>query len=444
MGIAGLTTGLAILTIAVFISVYDYKSFQGHVTDQVSNVADIVGRTCSASLIFDDAASAAEILAGLSANAQFERACIYDQQGEIFATYSGIGGQQNWPAESSVDSDQIADQKLHLLRPIFFDGERLGSIYVQADMSERQARLIKVVQVVGAVALLAFLLACALAGRLQRSISDPIQELAQVAREVTQQQDFALRAERRSGDETGILVDSFNEMLEQIQAKTVAKDKADAANKAKSEFLANMSHEIRTPMNGIMGITSILQGSDMADEHGEMLDIIYMAADNLMTLINDILDFSRIEEGKVVLGREVMVVPDLVRETVQILGTLADQKGLTVALTVPDEPVRSVYGDPARFKQVMTNILGNAVKFTHEGSVDVLVTCRDNGGDQADWTIRVTDTGIGIGADVLPLLFERFTQADASITREFEGTGLGLAISHDLFELMGGDRKSVV
>jgi len=141
MGIAGLTTGLAILTIAVFISVYDYKSFQGHVTDQVSNVADIVGRTCSASLIFDDAASAAEILAGLSANAQFERACIYDQQGEIFATYSGIGGQQNWPAESSVDSDQIADQKLHLLRPIFFDGERLGSIYVQADMKIGRAHV---------------------------------------------------------------------------------------------------------------------------------------------------------------------------------------------------------------------------------------------------------------------------------------------------------------
>ena len=218
----------------------------------------------------------------------------------------------------------------------------------------------------------------------------------------------------------------------------LARDTAEAANRAKTEFLANMSHEMRTPLNAIIGGADYLEEAALSDDQSLCLDMIHQAGNNLLVLVNDLIDLSRIEAGHLVLFSESFNVEKMLRNIIQMLSRTAQCKQLELSLDMADNLPDFLIGDQLRLQQILVNLVGNALKFTKEGSVTVSTIVGTIADDAVPITFVVRDTGIGIEKNKIEKIFETFTQADTSITRQYGGSGLGLTISRRLVEAMGG------
>ena len=326
------------------------------------------------------------------------------------------------------------------------------------DVAERKDEVLGFVRVVQSKATLArmmmriFLVNLAVALVFAAGFLFVIQRLTgRLTRPITALSGAMARAERGEDDvhaEAGGPADirdmahAFNSMiaaqLERKQALRDAKEAAEAASRAKSEFLANMSHEIRTPMNGVLGMAQLLAGTEQTAEQREYTAIIHSSAEALLTVINDILDLSRIEASKIELERLAFQPRALVHELADIFGAQAAARATGFSATVVDEVPEWVVGDAGRLRQILNNLLGNAVKFTEQGEVALWLHLESAGPGEARLRFTVRDTGIGMTAETVAGLFAPFYQADASTTRRFGGTGLGLSIAQRLADLMGG------
>jgi signal transduction histidine kinase/CheY-like chemotaxis protein len=471
IGITMVTSTVALMLACSTFLAYELVTYRKTATQQLTTLAQIVAQNSTAALAFDDRRSASETLAALRAEPNLVAACIYTKDGRPFAAFLRGESRRDLPRRPGKEGAEFQDRHLALFQRVVFDGDRIGTVYLKRNLEDMYARLERYAGIVLGVLLLSSLAALLVSSKLQRVISEPTLRLAEMASRVSAERDYSLRAAKRGNDEIGVLVDSFNEMMGQVQVRTLdlheaqsalerhvgelceeierrqraqeetlaAKQAAEESSRAKSAFLANMSHELRTPLNAIIGYSEMLR--EDAEDHHEQRPIadlvrITAAGKHLLSLINEVLDLSKVEAGKTELFWEDASAAQILEDAAGAMAPLANKNGNKLTMhCAPNLP--AMHLDVVKFRQSLYNLLSNACKFTKNGTIGVeVVPVTVEGGESIEW--RVSDTGIGIAPDQMHKLFRPFSQVDASTTRKYGGTGLGLAISQRFCELMGG------
>ncbi|MGB3456419.1 MAG: ATP-binding protein [Litorimonas sp.] len=395
---------------------------------------------------------------------------VYDAQGRYVALSgdSGLRGAGPFRRPPILDGTgtpriEVGDRHLEVEGILRHDGRQVGAFRLVRPISVTQeavdyireasaeARVEHVGQILTAILLaggLAISAGTFFAIRIARRLSQPIQQLVEEAGYIGREQ-FGRTLPIRHRDEVGDLFAAFNEMSHALAEKRdamqrateseIARLEAESSSQAKSEFLANMSHEIRTPMNGVLGMAQLLGMGPLAPAQKQPVDIILRSGEALMTVINDILDFSKLQSGQLRIDPQPFELRDTVDDVMALLGHTARAKQLELVGDMPLSIPSQLVGDEGRIRQILINLIGNALKFTKDGHVCLRVRDLSSGPERARLRLEVEDTGIGIAADKLARIFNQFEQADNTTTRRYGGTGLGLTISQQLAGLMGGE-----
>jgi len=448
----------AMLTVAG-IAGFGVNRFWQQTGEEVSTVGSLVSYQAAPAVAGADPAAATQTLSSLRAHSVIRDAFLYDSTGACFAAFHRHSGGGCQP----LNADLPDSRGLTLRLPVPPSGARAGTLVIIAGPSAVTAALKIYWAFFPGIVALGLAVALMTAALAHREVSAPILAIATIAQRIAQTHGFEQRIEVQANNELAILAGSLNTMLDEIGRRDAERaedrrkleqqitecsrvngellfaiDKAEEASRLKGEFLANMSHEIRTPMNGILGFTQLCLSTELSEDQRDYLDTVERSAESLMQLLNDILDVSKIEAGKMELDRAPFSMRDCVESSTRTMFAAAQQKGLELTWHVDPQIPDNLVGDDSRIRQVLLNLIGNAIKFTDRGSVRVHVAMQPAPDSSLVAHFAVRDTGPGIPEDKRKIIFEPFRQADGSTTRRFGGTGLGLAISSGLVDIMGG------
>ncbi len=488
---------MATVTVALLLSAatslfVEVREIHADATEELTMLADIIAQHCAAPLAFEDRATAEETLASLRADPAIIEACIHRMDGSEFARYPAASSIAHPEAHAELTRKDAPrrspgaacdghccivkkDRMMLVARYILLDNTPIGTVHLAYDLKRIDQEVRHYLVMFGGITALALAIALLLSAVLRRLVSDPLQGITRAIAGVTADRDYSLRISMKGADELGSLATGFNNMLEQIQlrdaelshyssdleaevrlrteelarsnrdlAETVdklenAKQRAEEANRIKSEFLANMSHEIRTPMNGVLGLAQLLATTPLPSQQQQRyVEGILNSGRSLLAIIDDILDFSKLEAGKLRTYAFDFDLIGLIEDVVVPMGTQIGDKDLELVLDFDSDLPEMVKGDPDRLRQVLVNLMGNAVKFTDQGEVLLRVRPEPDHSESQRIRFEVTDTGPGIPLEAQERIFDSFTQVDGSTTRRHGGTGLGLSICQKLVELMGG------
>jgi len=460
IAISTFTSGIVLLIAATTMMLSDFFKERSAIVQSTAMLSNLVEINAGATLVFRDPEAAAEVLSVLRAEQNIATALIYSDEGELFAKYISERPQhRKLQAQTSDNERAYRQERLNTLgsptytavfrpmlldfsAPIRVDGETVGVLNMQVDLEPMTSWFYRLAAYTVIFLFLSFLLAFLLSRRLQRSVTDPINNFSTAMREVSESGDYSRRLEYIDKGELGMLGSSFNSMLQQIQDRDEQLeglvDELKSATLAKSHFLANMSHEIRTPMNSIIGITSLLLDMPLSEKQKTYFEIIQRSAQSLTVIINDILDISKIEAGHLSMENLEFKLEEVILNVTNTFRQPARIKSLSLEVNIAPGTPAYVLGDSGRLQQVLINLVGNAIKFTPAGSVVLSVSIKQQSDANTMLLFEVTDTGIGIAKHAQKRIFHEFTQADESTTRRFGGTGLGLSFSKHIVERMQG------
>jgi signal transduction histidine kinase/DNA-binding response OmpR family regulator/HPt (histidine-containing phosphotransfer) domain-containing protein len=469
--------GAAVLATYVLYSIGEGFAARAELSDELESAAAGVADNLPGVLAGSDRPAARALLATFRHESEVRSATLYDADGKVFVHLPLVLGATErddrvpgWAVPAANQVRYPAWMRMGVSVPVIADGARVGTILFNVDLNPLFTPFRTSALCVLFAALLAALVGYAVALRLYGGlIGTPVNDLLTFTRSAWEGKDFGIRGKVDSSDDIGVLTGYLNKMLTELEKRdtdlrayqselenrvrerTLRLDAAvvdaqemlervEASSRAKSEFLARMSHEIRTPMNAVLGMTELLRhATKLDDRQRRYADVIHHSGSALLGLINDILDFSKIEAGKLELDIAPFSLRDVVEDAVDILAEKAHSKGLELLCDIPSDVETAVFGDGQRLRQIIINLVGNAVKFTERGEVRVTVRHAAIDRQRTSFHFEVIDTGVGIKPESCATIFESFAQEDNSTTRKYGGTGLGLAICKQLVELMGGE-----
>jgi len=448
-----ITAGVTACVVALVLLVTLATAFQSGFNQTIekgTTMARVVGSNLTAAIAFRDPATAADVLDAFVSSKEVLWSQVFLDNSVQFVDYRAKSDEYPQLQEQKSPQEAFANNPYinRIQEPIMLGGKELGSIVIWIDTWPSYQDALTIFWLGLICWILGSLAAYFLAQRLNDRVVGPLRELSQLMLGVSSDEDYSRRFNYQDDSEVGTLGESFNKMLSRIEDREqrlkeaiseleIARDHAEDAARSKTSFLANMSHEIRTPMNGVLGMTSLLKRTQLDEQQRLYFDTIDKSAASLLMIIDDILDFTKIEAGRLEIKSEPFNLKDSLQATITFFQQPAAQKNIEFITHIDEQLPERILGDSGRIRQVLLNLLGNAMKFTERGKVALTVSVIGNDLNQK-LRFEVTDTGIGIAQNKQDRIFSEFFQADSSATRQFGGTGLGLAISRQLVTLMGG------